>query len=121
MESAQENDAIQKALWKTFPERDFFAWIGYSYNEEKDSWLWADGSSSSYTNWAEGCPSANQTVLHESALMSYGNGKWMWVFVATNKNVNFRSMDSGFVAKAVCQMNHKEEVRVFRSRGVRYL
>jgi len=55
-------------------------WSGYNDEAVEGTWVWADGSTSTYTNWANNEPNnstANDPIHGEDYATAYPSGKWI--------------------------------------------
>ncbi|XP_063963415.1 uncharacterized protein LOC129273234 [Lytechinus pictus] len=67
-----ENDFLLALSRRTFEMNSY--WIGYNDLDEEGTWVWTDGTVTSYTNWNSGEPSGGSE--HCGALRWSSDGTW---------------------------------------------
>lgn len=68
---AAENEFVHSM----FKETKHGTWIGFTDAEKEGTWMWLDGSRTTYTNWEKNEPN-NHKGHQDHARMYFKNGKW---------------------------------------------
>ncbi len=81
--SQAENDAVWQAAVAAGVTGGL--WIGYTDVVTEGTWVWEDGSTSTFTNWNQGEPNnttdACSSTGEDAAIMQMSNGRWNDVYI----------------------------------------
>ena len=61
-------------MMSTATQSGYYCWIGYNDIDNEGTFVWDDGSTSTYTNWADGEP--NDAIGNTNCVHTYHTGEW---------------------------------------------